>query len=31
MDEAFDAIEKEISEIEGELESELRKIVEKLK
>jgi len=30
MDEEFDAIEKEISEIESELESELRKIVKKL-
>lgn len=31
MDEEFDTIEKEISEIENELESELRKIVKKLK
>ena len=31
MDEEFDTIEKEISEIESDLESELRKIVKKLK
>ena len=31
MDEEFDTIEKEINEIESELESELRKIVKKLK
>lgn len=31
MDEEFDTIEKEINEIENELECELRKIVKKLK
>jgi len=31
MDEAFDSIEKEVSKIESELESELREVVEKLK
>lgn len=30
MDEEFDTIEKEISEIENELESKLKKIVKKL-